>query len=72
MKGNELKRRREALNLSVPQLAELLDVTRVSLYRWEREGVHERVGMLHLALTALEDRALRDRMQAPAEVKTDG
>lgn len=54
MDGAELKRRREALNLSVPQLAEKLGVTRISLYRWEREGVRERVGMLHLALMALE------------------
>ena len=63
MDGKELKRRREALNLSVAELAELLDVTRVSLHRWERDGVHERVGMLHLALTTLEDRALRDHIR---------
>lgn len=54
MDGNELKRRREALGFSVPELAEKLGVTRISLYRWEREGVRERVGMLHLALMALE------------------
>lgn len=54
MSGAELKRRREGLNLTVPQLAEKLGVTRISLYRWEREGVRERVGMLHLALMALE------------------
>jgi transcriptional regulator with XRE-family HTH domain len=67
MEGKELKRRREALNLSVPQLAELLDVTRVSLYRWEREGVHERVGMLHLALTALEKEALGEKLRPAAK-----
>jgi len=54
MDGKELQRRRIALGMSVQDLAELLDVTRVSLHRWERDGVSERVGMLHLALLALE------------------
>lgn len=64
MDGKELKRRREALGLSVAQLAELLDVTRISLHRWEREGIKERSGMLHLALRQLEDQALRGRLDA--------
>lgn len=67
MEGSELKRRREALGMTVPQLAELLDVTRISLYRWEREGVSERVGMLQLALRQLEDQVLRERMGVEQE-----
>jgi transcriptional regulator with XRE-family HTH domain len=54
MDASELKQRRKALGLSVPELAEKLGVTRISLYRWEREGVKERVAMLRLALLALE------------------
>ncbi len=68
MNGDELHRRRLALNMSVVELATLLDVTRVSLHRWERNGVKERSGMLHLALRYLEDQAFRERTKA----KEDG
>jgi len=65
MDGSEIKRRRMALGMSVMQLAGCLNVTRITLHRWEREGVKERVGMLHLALTALEDRVLLGRELPP-------
>ena len=54
MDAKELKQRRKALGFTVPALAEKLGVTRITLYRWEREGVRERVAMLRLALLALE------------------
>jgi transcriptional regulator with XRE-family HTH domain len=66
MDGKELKRRREALNMSVQELAELLGVTRISLHRWERDGIKERSGMLHLALRYLEDQQLRGRLERDA------
>jgi len=56
MDAKELKQRRKALGLTVPALAEKLGVTRITLYRWERQGVRERVAMLRLALLALEMR----------------
>lgn len=39
MAGDELRRRREALGLTQPQLAEKLGVHRNTVWRWERRGV---------------------------------
>lgn len=53
MDGEELRRRRAALELTQEDLARRLDVTRQSVYAWER-GITRPPGMLDLALRYLE------------------
>ena len=55
MRPEELKRRREALGLTQEQLARELDVTTMSVSRWER-GVYAIPHYIGLALEALEAR----------------
>lgn len=55
MKPEELKRRREALGLTQEQLARELEVTTMTVSRWER-GVHDIPNYIGLALEALEKR----------------
>ncbi len=55
MKPEELKRRREALGLTQEQLARELDVTTMSVSRWER-GVYPIPQYNGLALEAIEAR----------------
>ncbi|MBA2708260.1 MAG: helix-turn-helix domain-containing protein [Gemmatimonadaceae bacterium] len=66
MNGDEVRRRRKALELSQDGLARLLLVTRQTVYSWER-GLRTPPGMLALALEAIEKRktwsALREAMQ---------
>lgn len=58
MKPEELKRRREALELTQEQLARELDVTTMSVSRWER-GVYPIPHYIELALEAIEMRRRR-------------
>ena len=58
MKPEELKRRREALSLTQEQLARELDVTTMSVSRWER-GVYPIPHYIELALEAIEMRRRR-------------
>lgn len=55
MKSDELKQRREALGLTQEQLARELDVTTMSVSRWER-GVYPIPHYIELALEAIEMR----------------
>jgi repressor LexA len=55
MKPEDLKRRREALGLTQEQLARELEVTVITVSRWER-GVHAVPHYIALALEALERR----------------
>jgi len=59
MKPEELRRRREALGLTQEQLARELDVTTMSVSRWER-GVHPIPLYIGLALEALEGRRRKE------------
>ena len=56
MKPEELKQRREALGLTQEQLARELDVTTMSVSRWER-GVYPIPHYIGLALEAIEARS---------------
>ena len=58
MKPEELKRRREVLGLTQEQLARELDVTTMSVSRWER-GIHPIPHYIELALEAIEMRRRR-------------
>lgn len=58
MRPDELKRRREALRLTQEQLARELDVTTMSVSRWER-GVYPIPHYIELALEAIEMRRRR-------------
>ncbi len=58
MKPEELKRRREALGLTQEQFARELDVTTMSVSRWER-GVYPIPHYIELALEAIEMRRRR-------------
>ncbi len=58
MKPEELKRRREALGLTQEQLARELDVTTMSVSRWER-GVYPIPHYIELAIEAIEMRRRR-------------
>ncbi|HEX8687551.1 MAG TPA: helix-turn-helix domain-containing protein [Pyrinomonadaceae bacterium] len=58
MKPEELKRRREALTLTQEQLARELDVTTMSVSRWER-GIYPIPHYIELALEAIEMRRRR-------------
>lgn len=58
MKPEELRRRREALGLTQEQLARELDVTTMSVSRWER-GVYQIPHYIELALEAIEMRRRR-------------
>lgn len=53
MHGEELRARRARLKLSQDELARKLEVTRQSIYAWER-GITGAPGMLDLALRWLE------------------
>ena len=55
MTPEQMKRRREALGLTQEQLARELDVTAMSVSRWER-GVYPIPQYIELALEALENR----------------
>lgn len=59
MKPDELKRRREALGLTQEQLARELDVTTMSVSRWER-GVYPIPYYIGLAMEALEMRRRKE------------
>jgi transcriptional regulator with XRE-family HTH domain len=55
MKPEELKDRREALRLTQEQLARALDVTMMTISRWER-GIYPVPKHIELAVEALEKR----------------
>lgn len=55
MRPDELKRRREAMGLTQEQLARALDVTMMTVSRWER-GVYAIPQYIELAVEALERR----------------
>jgi transcriptional regulator with XRE-family HTH domain len=55
MKPEELKGRREALGLTQEQLSRALDVTMMTISRWER-GVYPVPKHIELAVEALEKR----------------
>lgn len=54
MVGEEVRKRRKALELNQSELAELLGVTRNTVARWERDEVTIPSQMLELALKQLE------------------
>ena len=59
MKPEDLRRRREALGLSQEQLARVLQVSAMTVSRWER-GVNPIPPLLPLALEALEARRRKE------------
>jgi hypothetical protein len=63
MTGEEFERRVKSLDIPAPRLMARLGISRMTFYRWRRDGVpDDRVNLVDLALRylALEQSALRE------------
>lgn len=71
MSGNDLKRRREKLGLSVYELAYVFEVAPSSIYRWEA-GATKLDGLVAIGADTVLKTLERPRRSQPAADEEDG